>query len=76
MAGVQATRVATRPGVDHVGNAASLVEWHDHDGFFLLLFAQGADQPGQRNCAGRGYNRLGLARSRDLMHWEVPPGEV
>lgn len=56
---------------DNRANAAFLADWRDHDGYFYLLYA-GRTQ-GQTH-AGRGDNRLGLARSTDLMEWVVPGG--
>ena len=39
------------------------------DGFFYLLYA-GTDEVS--SYEGRGHVKLGLARSRDLVTWEVP----
>lgn len=47
-------------------NAAFLADWRAHDGFFYLLYAGNTE--GQSH-AGRGDNRLGLSRSRDLKSW-------
>ncbi len=75
--GFRRLKVPREPGFDQVGNAASLVDWRAHDGYFYLLYAQRVDQPDRwNNYSGRGYNRLGLARSHDLMYWEVPPGRA
>lgn len=54
---------------NHRSNAAFLADWRHHAGYFYLLYA------GRRQGithAGRGHNKLGLARSRDLKNWEVP----
>ena len=66
--------------VDGLDNAAFLCDWRDHDGFFTLLYAGKNEErrnafngtAGQRSWP-RGWNRLGLARSRDLEHW-LPAG--
>ena len=66
--------------VDGLDNAAYLCDWRDQDGFYVLLYAGKNER--RRNAfngrAGkrswpRGWNRLGLARSRDLVHW-IPAG--
>jgi hypothetical protein len=48
-------------------NAASLFDGRSQDGFFYLLYAGTTEQG---SYLGRGWNRLGLARSRDLHGWE------
>ena len=50
-------------------NAGYLVDDRAHDGFFLLVFAGTVDLS---SYEGRGHVRLGIARSRDLVTWEVP----
>jgi hypothetical protein len=62
-------------------NAASLCDWRQYDGHFYLLYAR-KGEIGRDRFSGsashkpwpRGWNRLALARSRDLVHWTVPPG--
>lgn len=59
-------------------NAAAMYDWREHDDHFYLLYA--GNQEGRYKgdtagaFAGRGWNRLGLARSTDLETW-VPAGE-
>ena len=53
-------------------NAAFLLDRRAIDGYYYLLYA-GTTQ--DRSHAGRGDNRLGLARSRDLVKW-VAPGDT
>lgn len=50
-------------------NAAFLADDRATDGFFYLLFAGSTDIA---SFNGRGHAHLGLARSRDLVNWEVP----
>jgi hypothetical protein len=50
-------------------NAAFLADDRATDGFFYLLFAGSTDI---ESFNGRGHARLGLARSRDLITWELP----
>lgn len=52
-------------------NAPFLVDWRDRDGYFYLLYAGSTEG---NTHAGRGDNKLGLARSHNLVSWEVPPG--
>ena len=47
-------------------DAAALYDWRKHDGFFYLIYA-GRNE--QTTYLRRGWNRLGLARSKDLIHW-------
>ncbi len=56
---------------DHPANAAFLADWRRYDGHFYLLYAGRTEG---RSHLRRGDNRLGLARSRDLVNWTVPPG--
>lgn len=51
-------------------NAASLVNGGAVDGFFYLLYAGNTEKT---SYLRRGWNRLALARSRDLDTWTVPP---
>jgi hypothetical protein len=55
-------------------NAAALYDWREYDGYFYLLYAGNQEGRYMGNTegefAGRGWNRLGLARSDDLTTWE------
>jgi hypothetical protein len=53
-----------------IGNAPFLADFRENDWYFSLFYAGSTE--GQSH-AGRGDNRLGLARSRDLHEWQVPP---
>lgn len=54
-------------------DAAALYDWREHDGYFYLLYA-GRNEA--TTYLGRGWNRLALARSKDLVHWVSPgPGD-
>ena len=60
-------------------NAAALTDLREYDGYFYLLYA-GLGKfrnnefvgPGTNKPWARGWNRLGLARSSDLLRWETP----
>lgn len=54
---------------DETANAAFLADWREHDGHFYLIYAGRTEGDSH---LGRGNNKLGLARSRDLENWEVP----
>jgi hypothetical protein len=54
---------------DNIANAAFLADWREYDGYFYLIY--GGRTEGQTHFK-RGNNKLGLARSRDLIVWEVP----
>lgn len=49
-------------------NAAMLADWRQHDDFFYLLYAGTTEAD---SYLGRGWNRLGIARSKELFHWEA-----
>jgi hypothetical protein len=51
-------------------DAAAVYDWRRYDGFFYLIYA-GRNE--QSTYLHRGWNRLGLARSKDLRHW-LPAG--
>lgn len=55
-----------------LANAAFLADWRALDGYFYLVYAGNTEGDSH---AGRGDNRLGLARSKDLQRWKVPPIE-
>lgn len=50
-------------------NTGFLADWREHDGFFYLSYAGANDS---ESFQGRGHGKIGLARSRDLMHWRLP----
>lgn len=50
-------------------NSGHLKDWRGHDGYFYLLYAGTTEG---NSYLGRGDNKLGLARSKDLVNWEVP----
>jgi hypothetical protein len=54
---------------DSIANAAALYDWRKQDGYYYLIYAGRAE--GQ-SYLRRGWNKLGLARSKDLIHWSVP----
>ncbi len=54
---------------DSIANAAALYDWRKHDGYYYLIYA--GRNEGQ-TYARRGWNQIGLARSKDLVHWSVP----
>jgi hypothetical protein len=56
---------------DNVANAAALYDWRGHDGFFYLIYAGRTERA---SYLRRGWNRIGLARSKDLIHWQ-PAGK-
>ncbi len=55
--------------MESIDNAAALYDWRKYDGHYYLIYA-GRDE-GQ-TYAGRGWNQIGLARSKDLVHWSIP----
>jgi hypothetical protein len=50
-------------------NTGYLVDWRAYDGFFYLSYA-GSDDGDAFEL--RGHGKIGLARSRDLVHWRLP----
>lgn len=50
-------------------NSGHLADWREHDGFFYLSYS-GSDDGDSFEL--RGHGKLGLARSRDLIHWRTP----
>jgi hypothetical protein len=57
---------------DNVANAAALYDCRKHDGYFYLIYAGRTEH---KTYLHRGWNRLGLARSKDLIHWQ-PAGAM
>lgn len=53
-------------------NCAFVVDRRRIDGLVYLIYA---DSPDLASFGGQGHARLGMARSRDLVHWTVPAGE-
>jgi hypothetical protein len=54
---------------ESIANAAALYDWRKYDGYYYIIYAGRND--GQA-YAKRGWNRIALARSKDLIHWSVP----
>jgi hypothetical protein len=52
-------------------DAAALYDWRREDGYFYLIYA-GRNE--QTSYLHRGWNRLALARSKDLVNW-APAGQ-
>ena len=50
-------------------NAAAIYDWRQYDGYFYMLYAGASERV---EYSRRGWNRLGLARSKDMIHWSVP----
>jgi hypothetical protein len=55
--------------MESIANAAALYDWRKFDGYYYLIYAGRNDGT---TYARRGWNQLGLARSKDLIHWSVP----
>jgi hypothetical protein len=53
-----------------VCNAAYIIDWTPYDGYYYLLYA---GRTIRFTHAGRGNNKLALARSKNLFEWYVPP---
>jgi hypothetical protein len=51
-------------------DAAAVYDWRKHDGYFYLIYAGRNDVT---TYLHRGWNRIALARSKDLKHW-IPAG--
>jgi hypothetical protein len=49
-------------------NSAYLADWRREDGFFYLFYAGSLDDI---RFERRGHGKIGVARSRDLVHWRV-----
>lgn len=50
-------------------NTGFINDWRDDDGFFYLTYAGSSDS---ESFQRRGHGMIGIARSRDLIHWRVP----
>lgn len=63
--------------VDGLDNAAWISDWREYDGYFYVLYG-GKSEIGRNRFNGtasghawpRGWNRLGLSRSRELKNWK------
>ena len=55
---------------DDRANAAVMWDQRDLDGNFYILYA-GNEPRTSRDYAGRGWNRMGIARSSDLITWQA-----
>jgi hypothetical protein len=66
----------TGPGLSSIGfehaNSAYLCDSGAGSGHFVYLFYAGSDELTQFD--GWGHAEIGVARSTDLVHWQVPPG--
>jgi hypothetical protein len=64
------------PGISSVGfehaNSAFLCDASSLPGGYSYLFYAGSDELTQFD--GWGHAKIGVARSTDLVHWQVPPG--
>ena len=49
-------------------NTGFLSDWRVHDGFFYLTYSGALDS---ESFQTRGHDKIGIARSRDLVHWRV-----
>jgi hypothetical protein len=57
---------------DGIANASALYDWRGYDGYYYLIYA-GRNEG--HTYARRGWNQIGLARSKDLVQWSVPGEE-
>jgi hypothetical protein len=55
--------------MESIANAAAVYDWRKFDGYYYLIYAGRNDG---LTYAHRGWNQIGLARSKDLIHWSVP----
>jgi hypothetical protein len=59
------------PGITHeTANSAYLCDARRLDGYWYLLYAGSSELA---TFEGRGHAKIGVARSKDLERWEVPP---
>jgi len=54
---------------DNRDNAAAIYNARSYDGYYYIIYAGRTEG---RTFARRGWNQLGLARSKDLIHWSAP----
>jgi hypothetical protein len=57
--------------ISQAANGASIMDWTSHDGYYYLFYAGRTEGDSH---IGRGDNKFGVSRSRDLKTW-VPAGE-
>ncbi len=73
---VPAEAFNTGPGLSSIGfehaNSGYLCDAGDQPGHFVYLFYAGSSELTQFD--GWGHAEIGVARSTDLVHWQVPPG--
>jgi hypothetical protein len=73
---IPSERFNTGPGISSIGfehaNSAYLCDASVQPGHFFYLFYAGSDE--LTRFDGWGHAKIGVARSTDLVHWEVPPG--
>ena len=53
---------------NHTANCPFVADWREHDGHFYIIYAGRTEG---LSHARRGNNKLGLARSKNLINWEV-----
>jgi hypothetical protein len=56
-------------------NSAFLADWRAYDGFFYLFYAGATRDQTDPTGLGfefRGHGKIGVVRSRDLIHWRLP----
>ena len=70
--GYQLDTPQERFNTDNRDNAAALYDWRQYDGYYYLIYAGRTEGS---SFAKRGWNQLGLARSKDLVHW-VAAGQM
>lgn len=59
------------PGITHeTANSAYLCDARRLDGYWYLFYAGSTELT---QFEGRGHAKIGVARSKDLKHWKVPP---
>jgi len=73
---VPAERFNSGPGISSIGfehaNSAFLCDAGSSPGHFTYLVYAGSDE--LTRFGGWGHAEIGVARSTDLVHWQVPPG--
>jgi len=60
------------PGITHeTANSGYLCDARKLDGYWYLFYAGSTELT---EFDGRGHAKIGVVRSKDLQHWQVPPG--
>jgi hypothetical protein len=54
---------------DNVANACFRADWREYDGHFYMIYCGRTEG---KSHLGRGNNKLGLARSKELINWQAP----